>query len=261
MHACTPFLAGKLMNSTAGHMYILSLHLKSAPILWSRQEDPAPRTTRRATRTQSIVAATPAAKQSSSIVAQVPAISQFTLHPSLQRKEVIRGEEDRQGRWASTCACLFWLSRIARLPEIYQELQQAQRGLLTPLPRSMSLRCNAYIDPDPCPVPDLDPGLVVPSPAPRHRHAPLHPYMSCVLMSGGLALRHQTPAFNPNLPYTPAVGGHQSVMGGAPSTCLRLPRRGESILSSRGSPVVTSPTSLPSTCTTDCSFLCALSLF
>ena len=36
----------------------------------------------------------------------------------------------------------------------------------------------------------------------------------------------QTPQFNPNLPYTPAVGHHQSVMnGGAPSTCLRLPRR------------------------------------
>jgi hypothetical protein len=67
---------------------------------------------------------------------------------------------------------------------------------------------------------------------------PLHPSMSCVLVSGGLGLRHQTPAFNPNLPYTPAVAGHQSIMGGAPSTCLRLPRRGESILSSRGSPVV-----------------------
>jgi hypothetical protein len=49
----------------------------------------------------------------------------------------------------------------------------------------------------------------------------------------------QTPAFNVNLPYTPAVGHHQSIMGGtaAPSTCLRLPRRGESILSSRGSPL------------------------
>ena len=54
----------------------------------------------------------------------------------------------------------------------------------------------------------------------------------------------QTPKFNPDLPYTPAVGHHASVMGGGPaagaglSTCLRLPRRGESILSSRGSPIM-----------------------
>ena len=60
----------------------------------------------------------------------------------------------------------------------------------------------------------------------------------------GHGLVAQTPKFNPDLPYTPAVGHHASVMGGGAaagaglSTCLRLPRRGESILSSRGSPIM-----------------------
>ena len=42
----------------------------------------------------------------------------------------------------------------------------------------------------------------------------------------------QTPAFNPNLPYTPAVNQKGAGIVGslAPSTSLRLPRRGESIM-------------------------------
>lgn len=45
--------------------------------------------------------------------------------------------------------------------------------------------------------------------------------------------------FSKDLPFTPAVGtkGGNAIMG--MSTCLRLPRRGESILNARGSPIGT----------------------
>lgn len=55
------------------------------------------------------------------------------------------------------------------------------------------------------------------------------------IMGSTAAAVHATPMqLHKDLPFTPAAHkGHPSVMG----TCMRLPRRGESIMSSRGSPM------------------------
>eukprot|EP00960_Hanusia_phi_P073577 768042-Hanusia_phi.AAC.8 len=87
-------------------------------------------------------------------------------------------------------------------------------------------------------ISDSDGGKSVENdPAPRTTRRTTRQNHITATPAAGTSKVPQTPIFNSALPFTPA-GQHG---GGGPglATCMRLPKRGESILSSRGSPLST----------------------